>query len=79
MKALVLEEFGKPLSVKEVPMPKLRKNEVLVKIEFAPLNPMDLSFMKGVYSSVKKLPVTPGFEGSGTIVASGGKKPLRYH
>lgn len=34
---------------------------------------MDLSFIKGSYSSVKKLPATPGFEASGTVVASGGK------
>lgn len=79
MKALVLEEFGKPLQVREVLVPKLKKNEVLVKIEYAPLNPMDLSFMKGSYSSVKKLPVTPGFEGSGTVVASGGwDSPLLF-
>ncbi|EAR90916.1 zinc-binding dehydrogenase family oxidoreductase (macronuclear) [Tetrahymena thermophila SB210] len=72
MKALVLEEFGKPVQLKEIPVPKPRYNEVLIKIEYAPLNPMDLSFLKGSYSSVKKLPVTPGFEGSGTVVASGG-------
>jgi NADPH2:quinone reductase len=47
---------------------------VLIKIECSPLNPMDLSFIKGSYSSVKKLPATPGFEASGTVVASGGKK-----
>jgi len=58
-----------------VPIPKLKKNEVLIKIECSPLNPMDLSFIKGSYSSVKKLPATPGFEASGTVVASGGK----YH
>lgn len=72
MKALVLEEYGKPLQLKEVPIPKLKKNEVLIKIECSPLNPMDLSFIKGSYSSVKKLPATPGFEASGTVVASGG-------
>jgi NADPH:quinone reductase-like Zn-dependent oxidoreductase len=55
-----------------VPIPKLKKNEVLIKIECSPLNPMDLSFIKGSYSSVKKLPATPGFEASGTVVASGG-------
>lgn len=72
MMALVLEEFGATPVLKEVPVPKPRYNEVLVKIEYAPLNPMDLSFLKGYYSSVKKLPVTIGFEGSGTVVASGG-------
>lgn len=74
MKALVLEEYGQPLKLKEVPVPKPRKNEVLVKVECSPLNPMDLSFIKGSYSSAKKLPATPGFEGSGVVVASGGNK-----
>lgn len=72
MKALVLEEFGGIPTLKDVPVPKPKYNEVLIKIEYAPLNPMDLSFLKGYYSSVKKLPVTIGFEGCGTVVASGG-------
>ncbi|KAL4459927.1 hypothetical protein ABPG74_003453 [Tetrahymena malaccensis] len=72
MKGIVLEEFGANPIVKELPIPKPRYNEVLVKIEYASLNPMDLSFIKGYYSSVKKLPVTIGFEGCGTVVASGG-------
>ena len=72
MKALVLEEFGGTPTLKDVPVPKPKYNEVLIKIEYAPLNPMDLSFLKGYYSSVKKLPVTIGFEGCGTVVASGG-------
>jgi len=75
MKALVLEEFGGTPILKDVPVPKPKYNEVLIKIEYAPLNPMDLSFLKGYYSSVKKLPVTIGFEGCGTVVASGGNHP----
>lgn len=38
---------------------------------------MDLSFIKGYYSSVKKLPVTPGFEGSGIVIASGGNEIIK--
>lgn len=78
MKALVLEEFGGTPILKDIPIPKPRHNEVLIKIEYSPLNPMDLSFLKGYYSSVKKLPVTIGFEGCGTVVASGGNK-IRYY
>jgi NADPH2:quinone reductase len=72
MKALVLDEFGGTPVLKDVPVPKPKYNEVLIKIVYAPLNPMDLSFLKGYYSSVKKLPVTIGFEGCGVVVASGG-------
>lgn len=41
-------------------------------MESAPINPSDLSFMKGNYSSKKTLPCTPGFEGSGVVVENGG-------
>lgn len=30
MKALILEEFGKPLVLKEVPIPEIKENEVLI-------------------------------------------------
>jgi NADPH:quinone reductase-like Zn-dependent oxidoreductase len=45
---------------------------VLVKIAAAPVNPSDAGFIRGLYAMQKKLPVTPGFEGSGTVVAAGG-------
>ena len=49
----------------------LQENEVLVKIESAPINPSDQYMAIGAYG-VKKLfppaPVGVGFEGSGTIV-----------
>jgi len=45
---------------------------VLIKVESAPINPSDLGFLRGSYSSGKKLPTTPGFEGSGTVVLNGG-------
>jgi len=43
-----------------------------VKIIAAPLNPSDLAFLDGGYQSAKKLPTTPGFEGAGVVVESGG-------
>ena len=36
------------------------------------LDPSDLLFLEGKYSAGEDLPRTPGFEGSGTVVASGG-------
>jgi NADPH:quinone reductase-like Zn-dependent oxidoreductase len=38
----------------------------------APINPSDLLYLGGNYTHQKKLPSTMGFEGSGTVVASGG-------
>jgi NADPH:quinone reductase-like Zn-dependent oxidoreductase len=45
---------------------------VLVKIEAAPCNPSDLMYMRGRYGITKRPPTVPGFEGAGTVVASGG-------
>jgi NADPH2:quinone reductase len=45
---------------------------VLVRISASPINPSDLSFLRGAYGIRKKLPVVPGFEASGEVVASGG-------
>ena len=71
MKALMLQAPEQPLIVDETETPLPKKGQVLVKIDSAPINPSDLSFLKGTYSSSKTLPVVPGFEGSGQVVASG--------
>ena len=53
-------------------MPALKRGQVLVRIEAAPCNPSDLLLLQGKYGSLKKLPTVPGWEGAGTVVASGG-------
>lgn len=75
MRALeILAYDGKPesLVLAERPVPHPGKGQVLVQIAAAALNPSDTGFIRGLYAMQKKLPVTPGFEGSGTVVASGG-------
>jgi len=74
MRALVLEDFTNPAKFKEIPIPTPKDGEVLIKMESAPINPSDLAFLKGHYSSNKPFPCVPGFEGSGVVVASGGNK-----
>ncbi len=71
MKALHLTG---PLDLKfvEIPVPSPGKGEVLVKMDFSPVNPSDLAFLTGGYGIQKPYPVVPGIEGSGKIVASGG-------
>ncbi|MFY0687182.1 MAG: zinc-binding dehydrogenase [Cyclobacteriaceae bacterium] len=71
MKAVQLVEFDQPLQLIETAVPTPGKGEVLVKMDSAPVNPSDWSYLKGIYSAPKKPPVIPGFEGSGTVVASG--------
>src|SRR5262245_2149951 len=74
MQALELRAYdGAPssLALVERPIPRPRHGEVLVRIAATPINPSDLSFLLGLYVR-KDLPVVPGFEASGQVVASGG-------
>ena len=59
------------LEIKEVPIPELNEDEVLVEIEAASVNPSDLAFIQGGYNIKKELPAIPGFEGAGTVVSTG--------
>lgn len=67
-----VEAAIRSLRIVEKPLPKPRRGQVLVKIEAAPCNPSDLLFLQGKYGMKKKLPAVPGWEGAGTVVASGG-------
>ncbi len=71
MQVVQLTEIGRPPQVVQKPLPTLGDTDVLVKIAAAPINPSDLMFLQGRYGLRKPLPVAPGFEGSGTIVAVG--------
>ena len=71
MNALVLTKFNGNPQVQEVAVPTPGKGQILVKIDSSPINPSDNSFLKGLYSTKKTLPVIAGFEASGVVVASG--------
>ena len=45
----------------------------MIKVEAAAINPSDILFMRGLYNVKLNLPYTPGWEGSGTVVAVGDK------
>ena len=44
----------------------------MIKVECAVINPSDLYQMQGNYNGDYTFPLTPGVEGSGTVVESGG-------
>jgi len=71
--AVVLDSFkgAENLRIELRPVPELNPNEVLVKVAASPINPSDLAFLEGHYDSKKRPPVVPGFEGSGTVLATG--------
>lgn len=71
MLAAQLDAVGQALVVREIPLPSPGKGQVLVKMSASPINPSDLAFMMGGYGFKTGLPVTPGNEGSGVVVATG--------
>jgi NADPH:quinone reductase len=76
MKAIILSKYeDKPqleyVTDRSVSEPE--EDEVLIKISFGSINPSDLMFIRGLYGIKKKLPVVPGFEGSGVVERIGSK------
>lgn len=74
MRAVLLKSFNPPdnLVVDSILIPTLRFGEVLVRIGAASINPSDLVFLRNRYGIKKTLPIVPGFEGAGTVVAAKG-------
>lgn len=72
------EEGEGGLKVVERPVPRPGRGEVLVRMAATPVNPSDLMFVRGMYGQRKRLPVVPGFEGSGVVVESGRGFMARY-
>ncbi|CEL63635.1 hypothetical protein RSOLAG1IB_10913 [Rhizoctonia solani AG-1 IB] len=55
------------IQVVDVPVPTVKPNEILIKVEWAGVNFIDTYFRGGVYP--REVPFTLGQEGAGTIVA----------
>ncbi len=71
MRALELHAYKGQLQLVEKPIPHPSLGEVLIQMAAAPIGPGDFLFMRGEYGVKKPLPIVPGLEGSGTVVAAG--------
>ncbi|MGB6043930.1 MAG: zinc-binding dehydrogenase [Pirellulales bacterium] len=78
MRGVVMSDYHEELSdaidglaVRDLPVPTPGRGQVLVRVEAAPCNPSDLMLLLGKYGQLKTLPSVPGWEGAGTVVASG--------
>jgi NADPH:quinone reductase-like Zn-dependent oxidoreductase len=72
MKAIQQVAFGlEGLQIKEIPAPAPAPHEVLVKIEAAALNYLDVALANGTYSKKPALPRIPASDGAGVVAAVG--------
>ena len=77
MKAAFVTEFGKPLTIGELPVPEPRDGQVLIKVEACGVCHTDVHAVDGNWPGRPTTPFTPGHEGIGRVVAIGrGVKPI---
>jgi L-iditol 2-dehydrogenase len=70
-KAAVLEEYGKPLQIREVPIPNVEPFGILVKVEMAGICGTDVHQQRGELTIKAPLPNIPGHETIGRIMKLG--------
>ncbi|MEM5343613.1 alcohol dehydrogenase AdhP [Paraburkholderia azotifigens] len=71
MKAAVVREFGKPLSIEEVAVPDVGPGQILVNIKASGVCHTDLHAADGDWPVKPTLPFIPGHEGVGYVAAVG--------
>ncbi|KAA8566031.1 hypothetical protein MFRU_022g00180 [Monilinia fructicola] len=69
--AQVLEETGKPVIYKKIPVREPGPDEVLVNIKYSGVCHTDLHAVNGDWPLAVKLPLVGGHEGAGVVVAVG--------
>lgn len=71
MQAAMVEAFGQPLVIRDVPIPVAGPGQVLVKTEACGVCHTDLHAAGGDWPLKPALPFTPGHEGIGVVTALG--------
>ena len=71
MKAAIAHTFNAPLVIEEVPIPTVSPKQILVKIEASGVCHTDLHAVSGDWPVKPTLPIIPGHEGAGVVVAIG--------
>lgn len=78
MKAILLEGFGgvEKLKLSDIPAPVPADDEILIKIKYAGVNPVDWKIRAGYLNGrgiPHELPIIPGWDATGTVSAVGKK------
>lgn len=77
MTAAQVVEHGKPLVIRDIPVPTPGDGELLVRLEVTGVCHTDVHVQEGDWKVKSPLPMTPGHEGVGIVVATGpGGGPL---
>lgn len=73
MKAVVIKEFGSHhvLRIEDLPLPAIKRDEVLIKVFFTSINHLDIWVRSGLTAYGTKLPHIPGCDISGIVVEKG--------
>ena len=77
MKAMVIDRFGGPeqLHLAEITTPEPGAGEVLIKIAYTSVNPVDWKIREGMLEALfpHAFPLIPGWDAAGTVAAVGDK------
>ena len=65
------ETFEPYLEMRDLDVPELEENHVLIEMTMASINPSDLHFLKGEYGQPRVAGKPAGFEGVGNVISSG--------
>jgi NADPH:quinone reductase-like Zn-dependent oxidoreductase len=71
MKAIRVNEWGKPVELEEIPQPIPADDEVLVRVRAASINPFDIAVAAGYVSFMATAPLTLGTDVAGEVVEVG--------
>ena len=72
MRAVVLDEFGGPLALREVPVPVPGPGEILVRVHASGVNPLDLKIRAGQAGHARvEPPAVLGIDMAGTVARVG--------
>ncbi len=75
MRAIVIPRHGPPevFEEREIPDPRLKPQDVRVRVEAAGVNFADLMGRVGLYPDAPKMPFAPGYEVAGVVEEAGAK------
>lgn len=71
MKAARMNQWKAPLTIEELPEPTPGDDQVLVRVRAASVNPIDRVIASGMLASMYSVPMTPGTDFAGEVVAVG--------